>query len=50
VKGQESGGRPPDIGEYRVVLEGGRVRAEGVGRKLGEKMKTGKGPQDIQED
>jgi len=37
------------MGEYRVGSEGG-TRAEGVGRKQGEKMKTGKRPLDIRED
>jgi len=29
------------MGEYRVGSEGGGVQAEGVGRKYGEKIKTG---------
>jgi len=35
------------MGEYRVGSEGRGARAEGVGRKYGEKMKTGKRPQDM---
>ena len=35
-----------DIEEYVVISEGGGERAEGVGRKGGEKVKMGKGLQD----
>jgi len=38
------------MGEYRLGSEGGGVRAEGVGRKEGEKMKTGKHPPDMREE
>jgi len=38
------------MGEYRVGSEGGEARAEGIGRKYGEKMKTGKHTPDMQED
>jgi len=38
------------MGEYRVGSEGGAARAEGVGRKLGERMKTGKHPPHMLED
>ena len=44
------GGHPPDMAEYRVGLEGRGARAEGVGRKEGETVKTGKGPLDMRED
>jgi len=38
------------MAEYTVGSEGGAARAEGFGRKLGERMKTGKHPPHMLED
>ena len=42
--------RRPDIEQYVVESEGGRGRAEGVGRNESEKVKMEKHPPDTRED
>ena len=49
AKGQGGEGCPPNMGEYRVGSGGGGATSEGVGRKSGEKIKTGKRPPDKRE-